>query len=191
MELCRILPDKLLYGSQFWPWLHFKPSQQMWLGRRKQIQNKIWSNPIKLFPTRIDLNCEGMVWCLITIQSSAGGIYEDINQRRNGYDRVILLERSRAILIWWDLSKSCGSYGQAQKVRVWWSETEKCRKLTLSNPFSHVLEEGIGKLWFLHGFKLFHNVCLCSHKKWNKLKPCWSSNSDLHQNLNQKLTEMQ
>lgn len=138
MELCRILPNKLLYGSQFWPWLHFKPSQQMWLERRKQIQNKIWSNPIKVFPARIDLNCEGMVWCLITIQSSAGGIYEDINQRRNGYDRVILLERSRAILIWWDLSKSCGSYGQAQKVRVWWSETEKWKKLTLSTPFYKV-----------------------------------------------------
>ena len=54
---------------------------------------------LKVFPTTIDLNCEGMVLCLITIQSSAGGIYEDINQRRNGYDRVILLERSRAILI--------------------------------------------------------------------------------------------
>ena len=42
---------------------------------------------------------DGMGWRLITRQSSAAGIYEVINQRENGYDRVILSERSRAILI--------------------------------------------------------------------------------------------
>ena len=54
---------------------------------------------------------DGMGWRLITRQSSAAGIYEDINQRENGYDRVILSERSRAILIWWHLSKSCTRKG--------------------------------------------------------------------------------
>ena len=54
---------------------------------------------------------DGMGWRLITRQSSAAGIYEVINQRENGYDRVILSERSRAILIWWHLSKSCTRKG--------------------------------------------------------------------------------
>ena len=143
MELCPFRP-------------HFARQTSLWqaiLAMSPNRRNKCkydWKEVMIKFNQSIPSNnwFEGMVWCLITIQSSAGGIYEDINQRRNGYDRVILLERSRAILIWWDLSKSCGSYGQAQKARIWWSETEKCKKLTVSNPFYRVYMKAMGRFDF-------------------------------------------
>ena len=53
-----------------------------------------------------------LVWYLITIQSSARRIYDGINQRENGYDRVILLEGVHE-QYWYD-----GIYQRAAEVMV-------------------------------------------------------------------------